>query len=134
MSILRRRQHSRARMGSPDLRRVLDRARLHLGLGGELTRIDQAVAKQLLLPADQGRFYAEHIVEGLLKADSAGRAALYASLGQNGVATRNQMRAKENWGPMPGGDILTVQSNLVPLDQLGKLPPRAVQPAPGEPI
>jgi hypothetical protein len=30
--------------------------------------------------------------------------------------------------------MLTVQSNLVPLDQLGKTPPRAVQPAPGEPV
>ncbi len=31
------------------------------------------------------------------------------------------MRAKENWAPLPGGDMLTVQSNLVPLDQLDKL-------------
>ncbi|MEQ0860250.1 phage portal protein, partial [Pseudomonas aeruginosa] len=33
--------------------------------------------------------------------------------------TRNEGRRKENLPELPGGDILTVQSNLVPLDQLG---------------
>lgn len=109
---------------------------LTLSLGPELTRIEEAIRTQLILPAEQGRLYAEHIVEGLLRADSAARAALYASLGQNGVMKRNEMRAKENLPPdaSPGANMLTVQSNLIPLDQLGKTPPRAVQPAPGEPI
>lgn len=100
---------------------------LTLGLGTELERIEQAIEKQLLLPADQGRFYVRHNVESLLRADSAARAALYSALGQNGVATRNEMRAKEDWAPKPGGDILTVQSNLVPLDQLGAAPPAGDQ-------
>lgn len=109
---------------------------LTLGLGPELTRIEEQIAMQLLSAADQRRYYAEHIVEGLLRADSAARAALYSSLGQNGVMRRNEMRAKENLprDDSPGADMLTVQSNLIPLDQLGKAPPRAVQPAPGEPI
>jgi HK97 family phage portal protein len=109
---------------------------LTLGLGPELTRIEEAVGRQLLLPQDRGSYYAEHSVEGLLRADSAARAALYSSLGQNGVMKRNEMRAKENLPPdqSPGANMLTVQSNLIPLDQLGKTPPRAVQPAPGEPI
>ena len=72
----------------------------------------------------------------LLRADSSARAALYSSLGQNGVMKRNEMRAKENLprDPSPGADMLTVQSNLIPLDQLGQLPPKRVQPAPGDPI
>ncbi|MNJ79837.1 hypothetical protein D3C77_779900 [compost metagenome] len=41
-------------------------------------------------------------------------------MGQNGYMTRNEGRRKENLPSMPGGDVLTVQSNLVPLDQLGK--------------
>jgi HK97 family phage portal protein len=96
---------------------------LTLGLGPELTRIDQAIAMQLLSPVDQRRFYAEHAVEGLLRADSQARAALYSSLGQNGVMRRNEMRTKENLprDPSPGADMLTVQSNLIPLDQLGQL-------------
>lgn len=109
---------------------------LTLGLGTELERIEQAIEKQLILPKEQGRFYVQHNVESLLRADSAARAALYSSLGQNGVMHRNEMRAKENLTPDPsaGANMLTVQSNLIPLDQLGKTPPRAVQPAPGEPI
>lgn len=109
---------------------------LTLGLGTELERIEQAIEKQLILPAEQGRLYVQHNVESLLRADSAARAQLYSALGQNGVMKRNEMRSKENLppDPSPGADMLTVQSNLIPLDQLGQTPPRAVQPAPGEPI
>lgn len=109
---------------------------LTLGLGTELERIEQAIEKQLIIPQEQGRFYVQHNVESLLRADSAARAALYSSLGQNGVMNRNEMRAKENLtpDPSPGASMLTVQSNLIPLDQLGQTPPRQVQPAPGEPI
>jgi HK97 family phage portal protein len=101
---------------------------LTLGLGTELERIEQAIEKQLLLPAEQGRFYVQHNVESLLRADSTARAALYSSMGQNGVMKRNEMRAKENLPPdaSPGADMLTVQSNLITLDQLGKAP---TQPA-----
>ncbi|HFX1184047.1 TPA: phage portal protein, partial [Pseudomonas aeruginosa] len=59
-------------------------------------------------------------LEGFLKADSAGRAAWYSTMAQNGFMTRNEGRRKENLPELPGGDILTVQSNLVPLDQLGQ--------------
>ena len=94
---------------------------LTLGLGTELERIEQAIEKQLILPAEQGKLYVQHNVESLLRADSAARAALYSALGQNGVMKRNEMRAKENLEPdaSPGADMLTVQSNLITLDQLG---------------
>jgi HK97 family phage portal protein len=105
-----------------------------LGLRPRLVRIEQAIKKQLLLPAERSRYFAEFNVEGLLRADSAGRAAMLSSLAQNGFLTRNEGRRLDNRPPVAGGDVATVQSNLVPLDQLGKVPPRAVQPAPGEPI
>lgn len=85
-----------------------------------LMRIEQAVRRCLLAPGERGRFFAEFNLEGLLRADSAGRAALYSQMAQNGISTRNEIRARENAAPLPGGDMLTVQSNLVPLDQLGK--------------
>jgi HK97 family phage portal protein len=93
-----------------------------LGLRPYLTRIEQAIKKRLLPPSLRGKIYAEFLFEGLFRADSVGRAALLASLGQNGYITRNEGRAMDNKPPMPGGDVLTVQSNLVPLDQLGKAP------------
>ncbi len=105
---------------------------LTLGLGTEFERIEQAIEKQLIQPAEQGRLYVQHNAESLLRADSASRAALYGALGQNGVASRNYMRAKENMEPYAGegGDVLTVQSNLIPLDQLGKVPPTATPTGP----
>ena len=56
-----------------------------------------------------------------MAADSAARAALYSAFGQNGVMTRGEMRSRENLPSLPGDDFLTVQSNLVPLDMLGKV-------------
>lgn len=107
---------------------------LTLYLGPELQRIEQAIEKQMLSPVDQLRFYVEFNVDALLRADSAGRAALYSSAGQNGWMDRNEIRSKENLGPRDGGGVLTVQANLVPLAQLGRTPPRPTQPAPGDPI
>jgi HK97 family phage portal protein len=85
-------------------------------------RIEQAVRKNLLTPVERLTFFAEFNMEGLLRGDSTARAAFYASAGQNGWKTRNEIRRLENDPPMAGGDVLTVQSNLMPLDQLGKAP------------
>ncbi|SFY16441.1 phage portal protein, HK97 family [Azotobacter vinelandii] len=83
-------------------------------------QIQQCVNKRLLTAVERQRYYAEFSLEGFLKADSAGRAAWYSTMAQNGFMTRNEGRRKENLPELPGGDILTVQSNLVPLDQLGQ--------------
>lgn len=86
-----------------------------------LVRIEQGIKKSLLTPADRLRYFAEYSVEGLLRADSAARAAFYATMTQNGLKTRNECRLLENDPPLPGGDELTVQSNLIPLTLLGKI-------------
>lgn len=85
-----------------------------------LTLIEQQINKDLLLPQERGEYYVEHVVEGLMRSDSTGRAALYSSAGQNGWMTREEIRNKENLPRKDGTDVLTVQSNLTPLDQLGK--------------
>src|SRR6185503_625669 len=86
-----------------------------------LVRIEQGIKKSLLTPADRLRYFAEYSVEGLLRADSAARAAFYSTMTQNGLKTRNECRLLENDPPLPGGDELTVQSNLIPLTLLGKI-------------
>lgn len=85
------------------------------------TRIQQAISKDLLSPAERGRYYAEFNLDALMRGDSAARAAFYSQMTQNGIYTRDDCREKENL-PRRGGnaDQLTVQSNLVPIDQLGK--------------
>lgn len=85
-----------------------------------LTRIEQGIKKSLLSPAERTRYFAEFSLEGLMRADSSARAALYASAAQNGWMTRNEIRDLENRPPLSGGDELTVQSNLVPISLLGK--------------
>lgn len=84
-----------------------------------LRRIEQAVKQQLLPKADRRRIYPEINREALMAADSAARAALYSAFGQNGVMTRGEMRRRENLPALGGDDFLTVQSNLIRLQDLG---------------
>ncbi len=94
---------------------------LVLGLRAYLKRIEAAVNSRLMPVKDRADgIYFEFNFEGLLRADSAGRAALMSSLAQNGLRTRNELRKLDNYPAMDGGDQLTAQSNLVPLDKLGE--------------
>lgn len=92
---------------------------LTLGLNPMLTRIEQRIRKSLI-PADRrGRVYAEYNRESLLQADSAAKANFLSTVTQNGLMTRNEGREKLNLPPLPGGDALTVQTNLAPVGLLG---------------
>ncbi len=93
-----------------------------------LVNIEQEITRCLIGEADADEFFAEFAVEGLLRADSAGRGAWYNTALQNGWMSRNEVRRLENLAPIPGGDTYTVQSALVPLDQLGK-PATGTSPA-----
>lgn len=93
---------------------------LTLGLRSYLVRIEQAIKKRLLTPADRARgLFAEFAVEGLLRADSTARAELMSKMVQNAALTPNEWRRKENLSPLPGGDSLYINSTLVPLEQAG---------------
>jgi len=87
-----------------------------------LDNIEQEIIRCLIGEAESESYYAEFAVEGLLRADMSARREWYASALQNGWMSRNRVAALENMPPIPGGDIHTVQSNLIPLDQLGKAP------------
>lgn len=90
-------------------------------LGPDLEMIEQSIAKHLLTPAERRRYFAEFNSEALLRMDSAGRAAFYASALNNGWLSVNEVRALDNWGPVEGGEVYRVQSSMVPLTQLGKI-------------
>ena len=85
------------------------------------TQIQQCVNKRLLTPVERVTHYAEFSLEAFLKADTAGRAAWYSQMSQNGIMTRDECRVKENL-PRHGGNagVLTVQTNLTPIDKLGE--------------
>ncbi|MDG6079761.1 phage portal protein [Erythrobacter litoralis] len=86
-----------------------------------IKRVEQAIAKQLLTPVERLSVTVEFNIEGLLRADSAARAAFYAVMAQNGIMTRNEIRRLENLPPVEGGDELTIQSNMIPASKLGEL-------------
>lgn len=87
-----------------------------------LKRIEQSIQKDVLAPEERSSHYAEFGLEGLLRGDSAARAAFYSSGLQNGWMNRNIVADLENLPKPPGGEKYTVQSNLIDLEQLGTTP------------
>jgi HK97 family phage portal protein len=93
---------------------------LQFSLRPVLKKIEQAITRHLLTPTERAEHYAEFNVEGLLRTDSTKRAALYATLVDHGMNTRNEVRARENLPPMKGADDLTVNAAMLPLQLLGE--------------
>jgi HK97 family phage portal protein len=86
-----------------------------------LTRFEQASTKWLFRAADRGKYFLRFNVEGLLRADAAGRAQFYSQMLQNGVYSRNEVRALENKNRVDGLDDYTVQSNMTLVNFLEQL-------------
>ncbi len=93
-----------------------------------LTNWEQQINKDLLLPSEKGRYFAEHKMDVLLRGETSARFAAYQLAIQNGVMSPNEVRELENMNPFPGGDTHLQQLNMVPY---GTKPPEpAPQPAP----
>lgn len=95
---------------------------LILGIDPICDRIEARIKKQLIRPTGNRRRYAEFNREALLQMDSGAKAAFLSQMVNNGLMKRNEGRAKLNLPKdnSPAADQLTVQSAMVPLDQLGK--------------
>ena len=85
-----------------------------------LKSIEQAVRKRVMTPAQRSRMSCEFSYDALLRSSLKDRSEIYAKQVQNGLKTRNECRQLENDPPVDGGDVLTVQSNLLPIAQLGQ--------------
>ena len=85
-----------------------------------LIGVEQEISRKLLSPSDRVRYKPKFSVQGLLRADMAGRAAFYSTMTQGGMMDRAEARDLEDLPPRAGTDTLTVQSALIPLDQVGK--------------
>ena len=92
-------------------------------------RLESSTERWLTQPKDRGRIYLRFNVEGLLRADSKGRAEFLSLMVNNGLMSRNEARAKENLNrsDLNGMDDFTVQLAMTPIDKLGQAP---VEPAP----
>lgn len=87
-----------------------------------ISRWENCVARWLLKPGDVGKYHAEHNLDGLLRGDSASRAAFMKAMGESGLRTINEMRRLDNYPPLEGGNVAYRQAQYVPINQLSKEP------------
>lgn len=101
-------------------------------IGPLCKQLEQALARRLVPVSEIGTTI-EFKLEGFLRTTPEARASYYSTMAQNGAMTRNEIRRLENLPPVEGGDDLTAQSNLVPIQKLGAVEP-ASSPSNGEPV
>lgn len=91
-----------------------------------LTGIEQECNLKLFTRAEWlDGYYVEHNLKALLRADSKTRFESYGMALRDGWMSRNDVHRFENMNPIPaedGGDLYTVQAQMVPLGQAGGRP------------
>jgi HK97 family phage portal protein len=91
-----------------------------------LTRWEQEIDNDLILNTD--RFFAEFVLEGLLRGDHETRAAFYAIMIDKGIMMRNEVRKLENLNPLDGLDepapVVQPNNNRVALKLAGGIAAR----------
>ncbi|GEC02963.1 hypothetical protein SSP24_06180 [Streptomyces spinoverrucosus] len=91
-------------------------------LSAWLTRWEQAILTQLLLPEERVRFFPEHLVDALLRGNTMARYQAYAVGRQWGWLSANDVRERENMNPVDGGDAYLVPLNMVPAGETAPAP------------
>lgn len=99
-----------------------------MGLDSHLSTIEKAANKWLLKPEERTRFYCEFDRDAMLSADLTARAEFISKMTQNGQMTPNEGRRKANKPALAGGDILLINSTLIPLTDAGRLGTRLPKP------
>lgn len=99
------------------------RSFLTMGLRPLVHRIEACIARDIIGKARRATMKAEFDLSELVRGDTKVQGDIDSQDVNNGLRTRNEVRASRNLPPMPGGDTLTVQSALIPIDMLGKVPP-----------
>lgn len=86
-----------------------------------LTRWEQRLNRSLLLPSQRSKFFTQFEVKGLLRGDSAARAAFHQTMFNVGAYSPNDILRHEGEQPVEGGDQRFVQLNLTPLDKIAEM-------------
>lgn len=84
-----------------------------------LVRWEQAIHRDIFLESERAVYFAEFLVDGLLRGDIAARYQAYAVGRQNGWLSANDVRQIENMNPIEGGDIYMVPLNMISATQVG---------------
>lgn len=85
-------------------------------------RWEQRAWQSLLSTSEQKQYYAEHLVDALLRGDTASRYTAYQTAILSGFMTRNEVRDRENLNPIDGLDEALVPLNMVEASAAGAAP------------
>lgn len=85
-----------------------------------LTAYEQEMTYKLFLDEEiEDGFFIRANADAILRADIKSRYEAYRTAIQSGFKTPNEVRALEEDPPLPGGDQLIVNGNMVPLTEVG---------------
>lgn len=84
-------------------------------LRSRLVAIEQRLSVDLFSEAERSTYYAEFLVDGLLRGDAQSRANALAVQRQNGVLNADEWREIENRNPLPNGEgkVYLVNSAMI---------------------
>ena len=82
---------------------------------------ETAIADSMLVPSERKKIIIDHDISKFIRMDSTTKAELQSTQVQNGLKTRNEIRMMNNDPTIEGGDDLTVQVNLTPVNELSKV-------------
>lgn len=88
-----------------------------LNLRPYLERFEASIKYNLLAPGLRNRTIVEFDFDALLRGDRAARAEARQKELNSGQITPNEARAEEGRAPLPGGDVLMVNSTMIPISQ-----------------
>lgn len=99
-----------------------------LNLRPILEAIECSISANLFTEAEAKEYEVEFDFEGLLRTSLEDRMTANQVAIQSGQLTPNEARASE-WKPaLPGGDQLFMQGAMLPIDKLGLVPAKPIQP------
>lgn len=75
-----------------------------------------SINRVLLTEDEQREYYCEFLVDDLVRADIGTRFAAYATGLSAGFLAANEVRERENMGPLAGGDVLRAPLNTAPAE------------------
>lgn len=88
-----------------------------LNLRPYLERFEASIKYNLLAPGLRNKTIIEFDFDALLRGDRAARADARQKELNSGQITPNEARAEEGRAPLPGGDVLMVNSTMIPITQ-----------------
>jgi len=86
-----------------------------------LESLEQSIDKRVLTTAQRMKYTVEFSLDAILRGSLKDRLETGSKAVQNGLMTRNEWRQLENLPPIEGGDTLTVQSAMIPINMMGKI-------------